>query len=530
MRRGINISQSCKLTLLLLAACFISAPPALAAAATTDSASAAPLSTAVIRLEGKVDDYTRDTFFTRFNRAKAAGAKVIIVDLDTYGGMVTSGLDISRFLKNQADVHTIAYVGDKAISAGAMIAIACNEIVMAASAQLGDCAPITLRDDGSLQTMGETERAKSESPILAEFRDSALRNGYDPLLAQSMVSMKIVVRWVQAPDSEKRRFVDEKEFESLTKDGWTEVHETDVPTPVDSDTTLLTVSGKTAAKLGLASAVAPNVNALAQTRNYSVFASYAPGAGDKLIEWLNNPFVRMILMVLFAQCLYASLHAPGHGFAETIAVLSLAILVGVPLLTGYAQWWEIVVLLIGVGLIALELFVIPGFGFTGVVGILMVLFGLIMTFVGKEPAGPGFLPQLEGTWTNVRNGLAMVTTALVCSMLLSMWLRRNFTRLPYLRRLILTTTTGNLDPVDTASRRPHDSLSDYRPVVGAIGEALSELKPGGSAAFFDPITGQQRVFSVLSDVGYVPRGTRIAVRNNGDNKVVVRPVVVVDQA
>jgi len=124
----------------------------------------------------------------------------------------------------------------------------------------------------------------------------------------------------------------------------------------------------------------------------------------------------------------------------------------------------------------------------------------------------------------------MVTTALICSMLLSMWLRRNFTRLPYLRRLILTTTTGNLDPVDIAARRPQDSLSDYRPVVGAIGEALSELKPGGSAAFFDPITGQQRVFSVLSDVGYVPRGTRIAVRNNGDNKVVVRPVVVVDQA
>jgi hypothetical protein len=136
---------------------------------------------------------------------------------------------------------------------------------------------------------------------------------------------------------------------------------------------------------------------------------------------------------------------------------------------------------------------------------------------------------LEGTWINIRNGLAMVTTALVCSMLLSMWLRRNFTRLPYLRRLILTTTTGNLDPAD-AARRLNDSLSDYRPVVGAIGEAMSELKPGGNATFYDPVTGQRRVFPVLSDVGYVPPGTRIAVRSNGDNKVVVRPVVVVDQA
>jgi membrane-bound serine protease (ClpP class) len=506
-------------TLALLTLVGLLAP--IAPAATTTQ----PTPTATVRLEGKVDDYNRDGFITRFNHAKAAGAKVIIIDLDTYGGMVTSGLDISRFLKSQSDVHTIAYIGDKAISAGAMIALACNEIVMAPSAQLGDCAPISIRDDGSLQSMGETERAKQESPILAEFRDSALRNGYDPLLAQSMVSMKIVVNWVQDADGQ-RRFVDEKEFESLTKQGWTEVHEADVPTPVDSEFTLLTVSGKTAFKLGLARAQAPSMSALAVDRNYNVVASYSPSIGDKAIEWLNNPFVRMILMMLFAQCLYASLHAPGHGFAETMAVLALAILVGVPLLTGYAQWWEIVVLLIGVALIALEIFVIPGFGVTGILGILMVLFGLIMTFVGKEPAGPSFMPQLEGTWTNIRNGLAMVTTALICSMLLSMWLRRNLTRLPYLNRLILTTTTGNLDQADNL--RPatfNTGGTDYRPVVGAIGETMSELKPGGSATFYDPITGEQRVFSVLSDVGYIPPGTRIAVRNNGDNRIVVRPIV-----
>jgi membrane-bound serine protease (ClpP class) len=519
MRWGILNIGSFALAL-VMSLVFLGAPRVQAAA--TEPALAA----AVVRLEGKVDDYNRDGFFTRFNHAKAAGAKVIIIDLDTYGGMVTSGLDISRFLKSQNDVHTIAYVSDKAISAGAMIAIACNEIVMAPSAALGDCAPISIRDDGGLETMGETERAKQESPILAEFRDSALRNGYDPLLAQSMVSMKIIVRWVQDTDGQ-RRFVDQKEFETLTKEGWTEVHEPGVSNPVDSEFTMLTVSGKTAAKLGLARAQAPSLAALVSDRNYNVVATFSPGAGDKAIEWLNNPFARMILMVLFAQFLYASLHAPGHGLAETGAVLTLAILIGVPLLTGYAQWWEIVVLLVGIGLLALEIFVIPGFGVTGILGILMVLFALIMTFVGKEPAGPGVLPQLEGTWTNIRSGLAMVTSALLASMLLSMWLRKNLTRLPYLNRLILTTTTGNLSDTDLSQPSMVDRGGDYRPVVGAIGETLSELKPGGSASFHDPITGQPRVYSVLSDVGYVPPGTRIAVRNNGDNRIVVRPVVFV---
>jgi membrane-bound serine protease (ClpP class) len=408
-----------------------------------------------------------------------------------------------------------------------MIALACNEIVMAPSAQLGDCAPIALRDDGTLQSMGDTERAKQESPILAEFRDSAARNGYDPLLAQSMVSMKLVVHWAQSPTGD-RRFVDEKEFETLSKDGWTQVRESDVPTPVDSESTLLTVSGKTAARLGLASALQPTLSSLVSDRNYNVIASFTPGAGDKLIEWLNNPFVRMILIVLFAQFLYAALHAPGHGLAEAMAVLTLAVIIGVPLLTGYAQWWEIVVLLVGIALLALEIFVIPGFGVTGVLGILMILFALIMTFVGKEPAGPGFLPRFEGTWINIRNGLAMVTSALIVSLVLSMWLRRNLPRLPYLNRLILTTTTGNITSADALAPATSDrGGSDYRPVVGAIGEAVSELKPGGSAWFHDPVTGDKRLFSVLSDVGFVSPGTRIAVRNNSDNRIVVRPVVVV---
>src|SRR5258706_5913024 len=159
MRRGTTTFSSAALMLLIFAGWISPALGAAPVVSPADSTQAAPLATAVVRLEGKVDDYNRDTFFTRFNLAKAAGAKVIIVDLDTYGGLVTSGLDISRFLKNQSDVHTIAYVGDKAISAGAMIPIPCNEIAMAPSAQPGDGAPITIPDERSLQARAESESA-----------------------------------------------------------------------------------------------------------------------------------------------------------------------------------------------------------------------------------------------------------------------------------------------------------------------------------------------------------------------------------
>ena len=476
---------------------------------------------AVVRLEGKIDDYNRDGFFNRFNQAKAAGAKVIIVDLDTYGGLVTSGLDISHFLKKQNDVHTIAYVGDKAISAGAMIALACNEIVMAPSAQLGDCAPISIRDDGGLESMGDTEREKHESPIRSEFLDSAKRNGHDPLLAQAMVSMKIIVHWVQGPDGQ-RRFVGDTQFQDLTRQGWMEVNDPEFSTPLDSASTLLTVSGRAAAKLGLASAQELSIDSLARQRNYDVIATFAPSAGDKVIEWLNNQFVRMLLIVLLIMCIYTALHAPGHGVAEVLAMISLTVLVGVPLLTGYAQWWEILVILIGMALLALEIFVIPGFGITGISGIVMILFGLTMTFAGGEPAGPGVLPQLAGTWTNIRNGLAMVATALICSMVLSMWLRKHLPKLPYFKRLILTATTGNLDQ-PAAFSSSNDALSSFRPIVGALGEALSELKPGGSATFYDSAIADVRVFSVISGAGYIPQGSKVVVLDNRDNRIIVRP-------
>jgi membrane-bound serine protease (ClpP class) len=480
---------------------------------------ATPTPAAVVRLEGRIDDYTRDSFITRFNRAKATGAKVIIVDLDTYGGLVTAGLDVSRFLKSQTDVRTIAYVGDKAISAGAMIALACNEIVMAPTAQIGDCAPISVRDDGRLDTLGETERAKSESPILSEFRDSAARNGYDPLIAQAMVSMKTVVHWAQSTTGQ-RRFVDDAEFKTLAAGGWTDVKEAGVPVPLDADNTLLTLSGTAAVKVGLARAELWPLGALAEKRNYTVVDTFAPSGGDKVIEWLNNPIIRVILMILFAQAVWAALHAPGHGLAEALGLISLAILIGVPLLTGYAQWWEIIVILVGIALLALEIFVIPGFGFTGIAGIVLVVFGLVMTFVGKEPAGPGVFPQLPGSWVNLRTGLTAVIVAMIGSIFVSMWLRKYLPKLPYFNRLILTTTTGNLDA--GAAQLGGAAEWTFQPIVGALGEAVTDLRPGGTASFYDPAIADVRVFSVISGTGYVHRGSKIVILENKDNRIIVR--------
>src|SRR5687768_11930580 len=268
----------------------------------------------VIELSGEIDDANRDALFRRFREARRMGVPTVILDINTYGGLVTSGLDISRFLKQQDDVHVIAYVGEKAISAGVMIALAADEIVMAQGAMMGDSAPISVGPAG-MESLGDAERAKAESPILADFYESAVKNGYDPLLTQAMVSVGRSVYWIEN-DAGERKFVDEKQYKNLVTGptieaainpttapatsqaaAWRPVP--GAPNPVDDATTLLTVHTDLAKKLGLASGTATSPESLAAERGLSVVATLTPSGGERLIGWLDGGIVRFFLFLVF---------------------------------------------------------------------------------------------------------------------------------------------------------------------------------------------------------------------------------------
>ncbi len=484
--------------------------------ATSPAAIAAPA--AVIALHGQVDDYTRDSLFRKFAEARQLGAKTVILDLDTPGGLVTAGLEISQFLRRQDDLHVIAFIRNKAYSAGAMIAVACNEIVMSPGSVVGDCAPIVFDVGGHLDPMPAAERAKAESPIVSDFDASASRNGYDPLLLESMVISQRVVHWMQSPKAD-RRFVDEAEFAKLSAEGWKPV--AGVPDPVDGPETLLTLQADEAVKLGLSHGLAASPESLASERGLQLIADLTPGSGEQFVEVLSNGAVRGILLSLFLTSIYITLSSPGHGAAEATAIVTLGLLIGVPLLTGYAQWWELVAIFGGLALLAFEVFVFPGHGVSAVLGIALMLIGLLMTFVGKEPSGlPGGLPRLGETWAHVRQGLIVITGGLACSLLLSMWLRRFLPRLPYFNRLILNATSGGTMMLDEAAVPPENNW----PGVGTVGRAITELKPGGSAEFTDLAVGHARAVAVISENGFVAPGAKLVVLESRGNRVLVKAV------
>jgi membrane-bound serine protease (ClpP class) len=468
---------------------------------------------AIVPLVGEIDNYSRDDLIKRFNKAKELGAKVIIIDIDSPGGVVTPSMELSRFLKRQGDVHTIAFVKEKAYSGAAMVAVACDEIWMAPNSPLGDCAPIIFNISGDVKAMTETERAKEESPVVNEFVDSAHRNGYDAELLAAMVSLRNPVYFVQNGQGELR-IVHEDEDKKLLADGWKPA--TDLEN-VGGPGRLVTVYPRQAIALGLARGQVDSAQDLVNRLHDHLIADLTPGAGEILVQFFNHPLVRMVLLTIFLQCLYIILHAPGHGAAEAVAVVSLGLLLGVPLLTGHATWWEVAVIFAGLGLCAFEIFVFPGHMVSLILGTVMIFFGLVMTFV---PMGlPGWIPSARTTWHGVQTGLLAVVGALICWFFLTLWLRRYLPSIPYFRKLILTETTGNTAALPLPGDR---TTQEPWPFVGTIGVAATDLLPGGVARF--PYADAIRPVAVVSAGGFVPQGTKVVVEEIQGSSVRVRVV------
>ncbi|MFA6425506.1 MAG: hypothetical protein WCW64_04895 [Phycisphaerae bacterium] len=139
----------------------------------------------LITCTGLIDDGLYQSIKRRANVAVENGANYIFLEIGTYGGLVKSADDISKFLilELSKKTHTVAYITTEAISAGAMISVSCQDIIMKENTTIGDCAPITMGDK-----LEGVEREKAESFIRATFQRAAQANNYPDALLEAMVS------------------------------------------------------------------------------------------------------------------------------------------------------------------------------------------------------------------------------------------------------------------------------------------------------------------------------------------------------
>ena len=482
---------------------------------------------AVIPIKKEITDITTRSLERRVEQALADGAKTIIFEMHTPGGMVTSALDICTIIKRLPDdVRSVAWVHNEAYSAGAMISVACQSIYMSRASKIGDCAPIMVTPTGGLESLAPAERAKAESPVLQEFRDSANRNGYDPMLCRAMVSFGQVVWWIENSESGERKFVGDDEKKTLIDDvddesrTWKLVEkyrdplkDSDVNAiqPIDRDDTLLTLSQSEAVGFGFAAGIADDLESLRSQLQLDVLPTYHQISGwEAFAMWLNSPLVRGALFMIVVIGGYIEFQSPGLIIPGSVAAVALVIFLAAPYVAGLANIWHLVLLGLGVILLGVEIFVLPGFGIAGLMGVSLILVAFVATFVPAEPESPFFsLPNMQGTWDALLRGVKVMVFSLLAAFVGILFLMRYLPDSWFGRRLIL----HNPDAASLAIREAHPNAA----LVGDFGVVTGRLRPGGQARFGSEIV------DVQSQGEYVESGARVqVVRREGMNIFVRR--------
>jgi membrane-bound serine protease (ClpP class) len=487
----------------------------------------------IVTIDSDISDVTFESIERRVDEAREAGADVIIFEMDTPGGMVTSALDICDFIKGLDDVKTVAWVHAQAYSAGSMISLACDEIVMSSRSTIGDCGVILGGPTGP-QAVPDELRAKAEAPVLAEFRESATRHGYDRLLCESMVIKEREVWWVENIDTGERRFVDTEKKEKLLGEdeadaeadmspvavSWKLVtryidplsgNEAVIDNPVVSANELLTMTQSEAYAFGFAAAIVSDEPELQARYNLADDLTRLTFSGlERFTGWMTSMPVRVFLLIIILLGAYVEFNTPGVGVPGLVALIALGIFVGAPYMTGLANTWELLIIALGVVLLAVELFVIPGFGVAGILGIVFVLVGVLATFIPEEPGRdwPVYWPSLDQSFRGLEFGVKTLAIGLVGGLVGAIALSKYLHRIPLLKLAAPESPT----PATVEIADPYRGAAQ----VGDIGIAETPLHPGGSARFGATLV------DVVTEGEFLEAGVEVEVIERRGNNVLVR--------
>lgn len=387
--------------------------------------------------------------------AQQAGASALILELETPGGRVDAAERIANSVAD-AQIPVYAFINRHAYSAGALIALSTRNIFMRPGSVMGAATPVV----GS----GEKAPEKIVSAMRSQMRALAEARGLDPSVAEAMVD------------------------EDIEIDGVVEAGK------------LLTLTTAEAVGLGYAFEVEDWNALLAELdlEGASVVTAQVNWA-ERIVRFLSNPLVAPFLLSLGFLGLIAEIKSPGLGLAGLAGLLSLALFFGSHLILGLAGIEDLILFGVGVVLIGVEIFIVPGFGLFGVLGAVGVLAGVFLSLVGGFPTIPDY----------AQAGAILSMTILI--MLLTSWaLLRHLPRSNRLTRsgVFLSTKGERSLGWTSATRRPD--------LVGLEGLALTDLRPSGTA-----LIGEERVDAV-SESAWIEEGTEVRVISSEGYRVVVR--------
>lgn len=448
-----------------------------------------------IPIKGMIDRGLFESLKRRVDIAKGNGAKVIIFEIDTFGGRLDAAMKISDLINDLKDIKAIGYIPKKAISAGALISMSCDEIVMGSGSTIGDCQPIIPTQEGYKEA-GE----KAESPLRATFRTLAQENGYPVLIAEAMVTKDLEVFRITDKKG-KRRFVTSREMKEMTESEKEAIEKKEL---VVEKGRLLTLTQREAVEYEVAKRLVKDFDEVKKHYSITEAPTIITNWSEELVRFLDK--IAPILLTIGLIGIYIEIKSPGFGVPGIVGLTSFAVLFLTKYLVGLANAPEILLFVVGIALVVVEIFVIPGFGFVGVAGIICIMLGLLWSFQDFWiPSGPSKMIEMDILWGN----LFTIGVSFVISILLFVIIVRFLPSTPYFNRLVLTTTQQADEGFTVAS-------GEEKQMVGSRGVASSTLRPSGMADFHG------KMIDVVTEGDFLPPGTAVEVVDVQGNRVVVR--------
>jgi len=473
---------------------------------------------AVIICKGMIDDGLFKSIQRRTQIALDEGVEYLIYEIQTYGGLVNAADNICKYLILEVgkEAHTVAYITTEAISAGAMISVSCQDIIMLENTTIGDCAPMVLVPSQKLEGV---DREKAESFIRAAFDRAAEANGYPRALLRAMVTMQIEVYRVKNIKTGEYEF-----FESVRLPKDPNTYDLDNKELIVENDKLLTLIASDALEYGIARAVvkgrAGALDFLAK-RDGVTFAGepmvLETTWSEEMVRWINSPAVMAVLVMLAMLGVYIEFNTPGVGLPGLAAVICFTIIIGSKYLVGLANWVEVALFVLGILLLLVEFLVLPGFGIAGFSGIVCIFAGLFGMLI-KNPPDKLPWPQDAVAWSDFTWGVVGLSVGFVGFIVLAWVLSKYLPRIQFLSGLILAPAVPRQSGEIPLSMTTPPESKTVSVNLGETGEVVSILRPTGKAKFGDAIV------DVVAEAEFLDKGTKVEIIEIHGNRVVVKAV------
>ncbi|GIW78244.1 MAG: nodulation protein NfeD [Gemmatales bacterium] len=457
----------------------------------------------LVEVRGQVDGRLKETLTRRMRRAIGTqGVNLFVLQLECGGGDTQVARELADFFRNLKDNHgeyrvmTLAYVTERARDTATFLALGCSEIVMHENAHLGGFEDIV------------RERPDYREAILASLKGLAIDQQYPPLLAEGMLDPDIAIHRVRSRTGPlQRRLITGRELllDQNNERIWIDEGQ------IKARGTWFRIDAQLARELGLIRCI---VRGQARQALKQVYAEYGlTNVKEARLDWLDElaAFLRLgwvgvLLVMIGITGLILELKLPGFGVPGVTAAIAFVLYFWAhSQLAGQWTMLAILLFLLGLILVAVEIFLIPGFGFTGISGIFLVIISLALVTLVKKP-------ETTSEWIGFSSTLGQFALAILLAIAIA------FPIASYLANWLV------LKPPDAAAEGEAEvptSATAYEidpSLLGAIGEAATTLRPAGKARFGDDF------IDVIAEGSYVQPGARVQIIEIEGNRIVVKQV------